>query len=266
MALVTGLITINNKQVLEVDAAPGAGAGTAAPIGSLAMFDSGTIGVLYFKSGAADTAWQTVDLSEGADWQLLGNDLSGANPATPNELFGSNNDYDVVFRRNAVEQFRLQNNAMLVGLSSSIGGRLQVGQTVADADMMAQIFNSASNPVIKVTRMSRLTTTGVMTSTQDFAIPTDKNALIEVQACARQTAGIVGAAGDGASYIRTAHAKNVAGVASIFNSQTDFTYEVANGLNFSLSANGSSVRASAVGVLDRNISWGLHASLLLTGT
>lgn len=266
MAVVTGLITINNKQVLEVDSAPGAAAGTAAPIGSLAMFDNGSLGVLYFKSSAADTGWVTVDLSEGADWQLAGNALTGAGAANPNEVFGSTNDYDLVFKRNNSEQFRLQNNALLIGLSSSIGGRLQVGEAVADADMMAQIFNPTSNPVIAVSRMSRLATVGAASAQQDFAIPTDKNALIEVKVCARQTAGATGSPGDGASYVRTAHASNVGGAVGIFGSQTDYTYEVNNGMNLSLSASGAVIRATALGVTGRNISWGLHASILITGT
>lgn len=266
MAAIIGLITVNEKQVLEVDADPSAGGGTPAPKGSLAMFDSGTVGRVYIKTGAADTAWAEIDTPEGGDWKIDGNGLTGGSPSTPNEFFGSTNDYDVIHRRNNVEQFRLQNNAFLIGLSASIGGRLQVGESVADADVMAEIFNPTSNPVIKVNRMSRLTTVSAVTATQNFAIPTDKNALIEVRACARQTAGATGAVGDGASYIRTCHAQNLAGVASIFNNQTDYTYEVAGALNFALSATGANVVATATGATNRNISWGLWATLLLTGT
>lgn len=266
MANIIGLITVNEKQILEVDADPAAGGGTAAPKGSMAMYDSGTVGFLYIKTGAADTAWQSVDVPEGQDWELDGNALTGGTPSTPNEWFGSDNNYDVVFKRNNSEQFRLQNNAFLIGLSASIGGRLQLGETVADADMMAEIFNPTSNPVIKVSRMSRLTTSGAATATQNFAIPTDKNALIEVRACARQTAGGTGAVGDGASYIRTAHARNLAGAATIFGNQTDYTYEVTNALNFVLSATGANIVATATGAAGRDISWGLHANLLITGT
>jgi hypothetical protein len=266
MAVIIGLITINEKQVLEVDAIPSAGGGTAAPKGSLAMFDSGTVGRVYIKTGALDTAWSEIDTPEGGDWKIDGNTLTGGTPSTPAEFFGSNNDYDVITRRNGVEQYRLQNNAFLIGLSASIGGRLQVGETVADADVMAEIFNPTSNPIIKVSRMSRLTTVAAVTATQGFAIPTDKNALIEVRACARQTAGATGTAGDGASYVRTCHASNVASVVSIFSNQTDYTYEITGALNFALSATGATVLATATGSAGRNISWGLHANLLITGT
>jgi hypothetical protein len=38
MANITGLLTVNNKQILEVDSDPSAILGVAAPIGSLALF------------------------------------------------------------------------------------------------------------------------------------------------------------------------------------------------------------------------------------
>ena len=266
MANVIGLITVNGKEILEVDADPAAGGGTPSPRGSMAMFDSGTQGRVFIKTGTADTAWAEIDTPEGQDWRIDGNDLTGGAPNTPAEFFGSNNDYDVIFRRNSAEQFRLQNNAMLVGLSASIGGRLQLGETVLGADIMAEILDPITNPVIKVTRMSRLTTVGATTATQDFAVPSNRNALVEVRACARQTAGATGSAGDGASYIRTCHARNIAAVVSIFGNQTDYTYEVGAALNFVLSANTSNVRATATGSAGRDISWGIHANLLITGT
>lgn len=265
MAIIIGLITINEKQVLEVDALPGAAAGTAAPRGSLAMFDSGTVGRVFIKSGTADTAWSEIDTPEGGDWKIDGNTLTGGAPETPNEFFGSTNDYDMIFRRNNTEQARMQNNAFLIGLSSSLGGRLQIGETVADSSVMSQIFGSA-NQIIKVTRMSRLTTVGALTATQTFAVPSDNVALLEVRVAARQTAGSAGAAGDGASYIRTAHIQNNGGVAVLFQNQTDYTYEVLNALNAALTAAGANAVLTVTGATNRNLSWGVHANLLITGT
>jgi hypothetical protein len=57
---ITGRITVNEKQIIEVDAAPGAGAGTSADIGSLAMFTTGSVGTIYVKTGSSDTAWDQV--------------------------------------------------------------------------------------------------------------------------------------------------------------------------------------------------------------
>ena len=62
MVNILGLMTINGIRILHVDADPAAASGTAAPRGSLAAFDNGSLAVLYFKRGTADTAWDTVDL------------------------------------------------------------------------------------------------------------------------------------------------------------------------------------------------------------
>lgn len=268
MANIVGLITVNEKQVLEVDADPSAGGGTAAPKGSLAMFDSGTVGRVYIKTGAADTAWAEIDTPEGGDWKIDGNTLTGGTPSTPTEFIGSINDYDYIVRRNNVEQFRLQNNAFLIGLIASLGGRLQIGETVADADVLKEIYDPTSNPIIKVSRMSRLTTVGAASANQTFLTPTDTNSLIEVRATARQTGGATGSIGDGASYVRTAHARNLADVTVLFNKQTDYTYEITGAMNFVLDDTSADefVTAIATGSAGRNFSWGLHANLLITGT
>lgn len=263
MANVTGLITVNMKQVLEVDADPSAAAGTVAPLGSLAMYDDGSVAYLYQKTGALDTAWTV--FSPGNDWTLSGNALTGGSASTPNEKFGSTNDYDVKFIRNDIEEMRIQSSAVLVGLSASIGGRLQVAGTTLGADMMAQILDPTGNPVIDVTKMSRLTTVGAVTSTQDFAIPNDKVALVECRIAARQTGGATGSVGDGASYVRSAHFKNIAGSATMFQQQTDYTYEIDNQLNATLSASGASARMTVTGVASRNFTWGMIAHLLITG-
>ncbi|NDC95797.1 hypothetical protein EB077_10875, partial [bacterium] len=60
MANITGLITVNSKQILEVDADPSTGLGAAASVGSLALFDDNGSAVIYIKSGSADTAWSAV--------------------------------------------------------------------------------------------------------------------------------------------------------------------------------------------------------------
>jgi hypothetical protein len=69
MANITGLLTVNNKQILEVDSDPSAILGVAAPIGSLALFDSGSSGLLYVKSGSADTAWSIISTVTSEDIQ-----------------------------------------------------------------------------------------------------------------------------------------------------------------------------------------------------
>lgn len=60
MANILNLITIGEKKYYVVDADPSAAAGTSAEIASVAVFDSGTVGTIYLKTGALDTAWDRI--------------------------------------------------------------------------------------------------------------------------------------------------------------------------------------------------------------
>jgi len=64
---ILGLITVNNHEVLSVDAIPSSGLGTPAPVGSTAMFENGSnVGIFYLKIGPLDTDWDTIStLSAG---------------------------------------------------------------------------------------------------------------------------------------------------------------------------------------------------------
>lgn len=271
MANIIGRITVNNKEILEVDADPGAGGGTVGPVGSLAMWDDSSVGRIYLKSGAADTAWSAIEVPDVGDWFLTGNALTGGGPTTPTEYFGSTNDYDVIMRRNNLELMRLVGSTaaaqgLLIGLNASLGGRLQLSPTAAGDDILKEVLSPTSNPVIKVSRMHRLTTVGALTATFDVGIPNDYNAHLKSRVIARQTAGSVGAVGDGASYERTVHARNLAGATTQFGLQTDYTYEVINALNFSLAASGANIQGTVTGTVNRDISWGIYSDLLLITT
>lgn len=266
MATVTGLITVNGKQVLEVDAEPNALTGTAAPIGSLAMYDSGTVGSLWVKVGSADTAWQRVDLPEGQDWELDGNDLTGVTPDAPNEFLGSTNDYDLAFRRNNTELMRLVTDGLLVGLNASLGGRLQVQGAALGSDLLKQISpnGGSGSQVIYVSRQYKVQTTNATATTlADIAVPNDAVVGIEAKIVCRQHGGTAGAAGDGASYVRNIHARNVGGTVSVRQNATTVTSEDLNAFNVTVSANTSNVRLQAVGAADRNIAWFAHVEMLI---
>jgi hypothetical protein len=88
MANVTGLITLNNKQFLEVDADPSAALGTVAPLGSMAIFEDGTTATAYIKSGTADTAWTVLATTTTEDIQ----DAIGAALANTSNINLSYND------------------------------------------------------------------------------------------------------------------------------------------------------------------------------
>lgn len=72
MANIIGRLTNNEVEVLQVDAAPGAGAGTSAPIGAVASFSNGTTGTFYLKTGALDTAWDQFNTAAVAGGVLTG--------------------------------------------------------------------------------------------------------------------------------------------------------------------------------------------------
>lgn len=266
MANITGLITVNSKQVLEVDADPSAGLGTAAPIGSMAMFDSGTVGSLYIKTGSADVAWQRVDVPEGQDWQIDGNALTGASAGAPNQFFGSTNDYDLTFKRNNTELMRLVTDGLLIGLNASLGGRLQVQASALGADLMKQISpnGGSGSQVVHVTRQYKVQTTNdTPTTLADIAVPSGSVAGIDAKIVCRQHGGTAGSTGDGASYVRNIHARNNAGTVSVRQNATSVTSEDSNQFNVIVSANSSNVRIEAVGDTDRNIAWFAHVEMLL---
>lgn len=265
MANKTGTITVNLKQVLEVDAVPSAGAGTPAPIGSLAMFNNAGVGELYLKTGAADTAWTLVD-TNASDWHLTGNILTGGAPDTPNEFIGSTNDFDFIMRRNNIEQARLQASQFLIGLNAGIGGILQVTPALAGDDIIKSVLSPALNPVISVNRIFRVTTVGAVTSTFDVSVPSGYNAKIQADVIVVQTGGGTGAAQDGAGYVRTVQANNIAGVASKLFEQTDYTYEIDSAMDLTSAAVGAAIRFSALGAAGRNFSWGIESKLHLITT
>ena len=73
MALIEGQITINEVDVLEVDSNPGAGAGTPAPVGSLAIEQDeiNSEGRLYQKTGPLDTDWSEFISSIAGDLPVV---------------------------------------------------------------------------------------------------------------------------------------------------------------------------------------------------
>lgn len=69
MANITGLITVNGKQILEVDGIPSASLGTNAPLGSLALYDTGTSAFVYLKKGNTDVDWMELVTTTTEDIQ-----------------------------------------------------------------------------------------------------------------------------------------------------------------------------------------------------
>lgn len=96
MANIVGRLTNNEVEILQVDAIPSAGAGTAAPIGAIAAFNNGTTGTLYLKTGALDTAWDQLNSSAVSGTVLSG--VAGRLTVYP----GSSNVVDDEYFQNAL--------------------------------------------------------------------------------------------------------------------------------------------------------------------
>jgi hypothetical protein len=221
---------------------------------------------VFIKAGAADTAWQQIDLPEGQDWELDGNDLTGASPTAPNEWFGSSNNYDVAFRRNSVELARLVNDGLLVGLNASLGGRLQVAVGTLGSEILKQISpnGGSGSQVINVTRQYKVQTTNATATTlADVAVGPDQVAAISMRILCRQHGGTAGSAGDGAHYVREVHARNNSGLLTIRQNATQVTSEDVAQFDVTVSVNGQNVRFQVIGRADRNIAWVGHAQIML---
>jgi hypothetical protein len=269
MANITGRITINDKEILEVDADPALVLGTPAPIGSLACYDSGTIGRMYIKAGAADTAWTQFDTVQGDDWNLDGNDLSGATFDTAVEYLGSNNNFDVIMKRNNFEIMRLVQEGLLIGLQASLGGRLDV----ATANLGEKIMN-LSGPnggsgalVIRVYQQGKVQTSDATESIcASIAVPEGARIQAKAYAGCNQHGGSAGLAGDGADYIRMISAKRLSGGNVTRQKRTtEFTSEDVKAFNckFQENTGTQTVDLLVTGEVNRDLAWSAHLEYML---
>jgi len=63
MANILNMVTVGEKAILIVDAAPGAASGTPATLGTIAVYDDGTTAIAYIKSSNLDTGWDQINTS-----------------------------------------------------------------------------------------------------------------------------------------------------------------------------------------------------------
>lgn len=110
--------TAGFKQYRNLTVDPTAGAGVAAPVGSVGVRDNAGVGEIWAKIGAANTAWTNV-LTGATGWSLTGN--TGTNDAV--NFLGTTDAQDLVVKTNNttkmvisdVGQFDFTPNQMFVG-------------------------------------------------------------------------------------------------------------------------------------------------------
>lgn len=191
-------------------------------------------------------------------WKLLGSFLSGGTSSTPDQKFGTLNDYDLVFIRNNVDEGRFNADGLLIGGTSSgnIPAKLQVFGSVSGS-RLAKYVILAATPVLSTLRLSRTTTVGAALSTIVAGSATDFNFTTRFTVTARQTGGGVGTVGDMCSFIKTVSMSNVGGVLTKLNEQSDYTYKIDPGFDFTVGTAGGNFSLGFQGVAGRNMSWAL---------
>lgn len=173
MANIIGRLTNNEVEILQVDAAPGGGAGTPAPIGAMAAYNSGSVGTVYIKVSALDTGWDQINTSAVSGGVLTG--VLGAIPVYP----ANGNQVDDVLVQNGqnIVVSHVLQPSRSVGITYSIPNP---GNAVASADFVltegGQIINGiktfGNNIVINGNLTVNGTTTTVNSTVTDIADPT----------------------------------------------------------------------------------------------
>ena len=92
-------------------------------------------------------------------------------------------------------------------------------------------------------------------SIQTIAIPTDTTVLIESRIVGVRTDGTAGAAGDCASYVRTATYKNIGGTVTVNKRQSDYTYEDQDSWNAVHAVSGTNAVINVTGAANNDVTW-----------
>jgi len=107
----------------------------------------------------------------------------------------------------------------------------------------------------KIRQASANTVNATVAPLQTIAVPTDTTMLIESRIVGVRTGGTAGAAGDTASYVRTATFKNIGGTVTVEKRQSDYTFEDQAGWDAVHAVSGTSAVVNVTGAANNNIRW-----------
>jgi hypothetical protein len=149
----------------------------------------------------------------------------------------------------------LQGSDAVTHLTISTTGIVVLGLTTGIA--LNVVSDLGTNPVRERTYQKRVLTTDATVTTLDtITIPATTTLTIEARVSARRTGGASGAAEDGATYIRIAAVKNVAGTATLIGTvDAPVTKEDQAGWDCTIDVTGATARIRVTGAASNNVSW-----------
>lgn len=161
MANIIGRLTNNEVEILQVDAVPGAGGGTSAPIGAIAAYNSGSVGTVYVKVSALDTGWDQINTAGVSGGVLTG--TAGRLPVYP--MTGNQVDDEYIQNGQLLVVTHTSHPARSVGITYTVPNP---GNSVASADFVltegGQIINGVKTFGDNIIINGDLTVNGMMTT------------------------------------------------------------------------------------------------------
>ena len=107
----------------------------------------------------------------------------------------------------------------------------------------------------EIKQASVLTTNATITTIATIAVPTNSVIMVKAKIIGRRTGGSAGNPQDSAVYERTARFKNIAGVVTRHNLQSDYTSEDQNGFDGTIIASGTNAVIQVRGAANNNMTW-----------
>ena len=271
-----------NADVFKISSTDGSNAELAALTGDLVLNPNADLIVSGFGAGILHSSASGVITSSALDLTAdVGSSVLPIANGGTNSSVALNNDRLMISSSGAiVEHSALSEGQLYFGAASTglpaqsadlfwdaSNARLGIGTNTPDKDL-----DVTGDAIVRgVFRLedaaglaNREFSSGVVNTTdnayhavQTISIPTDSCVLITAHMVGRRTGGSAGSAGDSAVYIRTARVKNVAGVVSIQNLQSDYTSEEpAQSLwDGTMAVSGTSVNINVRGATNNNVSW-----------
>lgn len=130
------------KEYRTISVDPSAGAGVAAPIGSVAVRDNAGVGEAWFKAGAADTVWTNI-LTGLTGWSLTGN--TGTNDAV--NFLGTTDAQDLVVKTNNTTRMTITDTGQIDLIPNQITTSGAIGAVAASHTelQMSQSYSTIGN-------------------------------------------------------------------------------------------------------------------------